>query len=92
SHSDDSEKKEMMHNVTQIITAESLVESMGLSGQANIWFMVDENNQIHVERVETADFLSEYHIRQSLEGAMLKVKESFIGKTFAIVIDFVQSK
>lgn len=90
--SDDTEKKEMMQQVTQMLTTESLVESMGLSGQANVWFMVDDNNQIHVERVEATDFLSEYHIRQSLEGALLKVKDTFIGKTFAVVIDFVQSK
>lgn len=90
--SDNSDKKEMMEQVTQMLTTKSLVESMGLSGEANVWFMVDDNNQIHVERVEATDFLSEYHIRQSLEGALLKVKDTFIGKTFAVVIDFVQSK
>ena len=85
-------KSEIKNKVTEIVMDGALAESLGLSGQANVWFMVDDNNRIHVEGVETSDYLSEYHIRQSLEGALLQVKESFIGKTFAVVINFVQSK
>lgn len=92
SSNDETEKSQMKSHVTEMVSDATLVESLGLSGEANVWFMVDDNNQIHVEGVEANDFLSEYHIRKSLEGAVMKVKDSLIGKTFSVVIDFVQSK
>lgn len=88
----DGNRKEIKHKVKEIVADEQLVESLGLSGEANVQLTVDENNRIHVESVEADDFLSEYHIRQSLEGLFMQAKESLIGKTFAVVIDFVQSK
>ncbi|HET8962471.1 MAG TPA: hypothetical protein VFM99_01140 [Chitinophagales bacterium] len=88
----DGNKKEIKSQVNEIVTDNILVESLGLSGEANVRLSVDNNNRIHVESVKANDYLSEYHIRQSLEGVYMQAKESLIGKTFAVVIDFVQSK
>ncbi|MBK6732107.1 MAG: hypothetical protein IPG60_14515 [Bacteroidetes bacterium] len=88
----DGNKKEIKSQVNEIVTDNILVESLGLTGEANVRLTVDDNNRIHVVSIKANDYLSEYHIKQSLEGVFMQAKESLIGKTFAVVIDFVQSK
>lgn len=91
-NTNDKEKSSVQQSVEQIITDPAVVEALGVEGQAEITLMVDEAGQVHVQGVQTDNFLLEYHIRKSIDGAVMMVEDSLVGKTIHFIVDVVQSK
>lgn len=88
----DREKASVISSVTQIVADQQVISALGVSGQADVTIAVDEQGVIHVAEVQANDFLLEYHIRQSIEGAKMMVEESLVGKTINFFVDVVQQK
>ncbi len=86
----DREKATVINNVTQIVTNQDVVSALGVSGQADVTLAVDEQGVIHVAEVQANNFLLEYHIRQSIEGAKMIVEDSLVGKTINFFMNVVQ--
>ncbi len=88
----DAEKATVLSNIAGLIGDESVLNELGINGQADVTVVVDENGVMHVEEVQSTDYLLEYHIRQSIEGAKMIVNESLVGKTVSFIMNVVQSK
>ncbi len=86
------EKAIVIQEVSSLVNSAEVVKALGIEGSADISISIDENGVAHVEKIETANYALEYHIRQSVEGAKLAVKDSLIGKSFTFVMNIVQSK
>lgn len=82
-------EKEIVHTqVKEAVLENTLHKSIGFTGEVNVWFMVDDAGMIHVEKIESADFLAEYHIRKTIDGMQLDMCGKAAGKTFALVLKF----
>lgn len=88
----DAEKATVLTNIAGLIGDESILSELGINGQADVTVVVDENGVMHVEEVQSTDYLLEYHIRQSIDGAKMIVNESLVGKTVSFIMNVVQSK
>ncbi len=88
----DAEKATVLTNIAGLIGDESILNELGINGQADVTVVVDENGVMHVEEVQSTDYLLEYHIRQSIDGAKMIVNESLVGKTVSFIMNVVQSK
>jgi hypothetical protein len=88
----DKEKTTVINTIASLIGNETVLEELGVNGQADVTIVVDENGLVHVEAVQTNDYLLEYHIRQSIEGAKMIVSDSLVGKTVSFIMNVVQSK
>lgn len=86
----DKEKAEVKQSVEQIVADKEVISALGVEGKADVTLKVDETGLVHVEAVQTNDFLLEYHIRQSIEGAKMIVEDSLVGKTISFIIDVVK--
>ncbi len=88
----ESEKATVIENISDLLGGEELINALGISGQADVTIQLDENGIVHVQAVQTNDFLLEYHIRQSIEGVRMVVSDSLVGKTVSFIMNVVQSK
>ncbi|MBK7442434.1 MAG: hypothetical protein IPL12_19345 [Bacteroidetes bacterium] len=88
----DAEKATVLTNIAGLIGDETVLNELGINGQADVTVVVDENGVMHVEEVQSTDYLLEYHIRQSIDGAKMIVNESLVGKTVSFIMNVVQSK
>lgn len=88
----DSDKTSVIASVTNLIGDEAILDALGIDGQADVTIKVDEFGVMHVESVQSNNYLLEYHIRQSIEGAKTIVTESLVGKTVSFIMNVVQSK
>lgn len=88
----DPEQAQVIEQVMNTIGNEKVVDELGLTGEASVTFTIDQNETVHVEKVEANDFLTEFHIRQTLEGLKMEVSDSLAGKVFSTIVKFVQSK
>lgn len=87
---DSTSSEEVIETVSSQICAEDVVAELGVSGSADISFTVDAEGYVHVEQIQSNDFLLEYHVRRALEGMKLSVTESVVGKTFSFIMNVVQ--
>lgn len=82
-------EKEFVHNqVKEAVLETTLNKSIGFTGEVNVWFLVDDAGMIHIEKIESTDFLAEYHIRKTIEGMQLDMCGKAAGKTFALTLKF----
>lgn len=88
----DKDKTTVIDNIANLIGNESILSELGVTGQADVTIVVDENGLVHVEAVQTNDYLLAYHIKQSVEGAKMIVSDSLVGKTVSFIMNVVQSK
>jgi hypothetical protein len=88
----DKEKASVITSVASLIGDEEVLTALGVNGQADITVKVDAEGIMHVEAVQTNNYLLEYHIRQSIDGAKMIVTESLVGKTVSFIMNVVQSK
>lgn len=88
----DAEKATVLTNIAGLIGDETVLNELGINGQADVTVVVDENGVMHVEEMQSTDYLLEYHIRQSIDGAKMIVNESLVGKTVSFIMNVVQSK
>lgn len=87
---DSSENQQVINDVSSQICAGDIVTELGINGHADVSFTVDAEGYVHVNEVQSNDFLLEYHIRRALEGMKLSVTESIVGKTFTFIMNAVQ--
>ncbi len=88
----DKDKSSVISNVANLIGDQEILEALGVNGQADVTIKVDAAGVMHVEAVQTNNYLLEYHIRQSIEGAKMIVTDSLVGKTVSFIMNVVQSK
>jgi hypothetical protein len=81
---------DVIASVSNQICSEDIVSELGVSGTADISFTVDELGYVHLQEIQSNDFLLEYHVRRALEGMKLSVEESIVGKTFNFIMNVVQ--
>ncbi len=88
----DSEKTNIVAHISQLIGDEEMISALGINGHADVTVKMDENGVLHVQEIQSDDFMLEYHIRQSVEGVKMIVEDSLVGKTFSFIMNVVQSK
>jgi len=88
----DKDKTSVIASVANLIGNQEILDALGVNGQADVTIKVDESGIMHVEAVQTNNYLLEYHIRQSIEGAKTIVSDSLVGKTVSFILNVVQSK
>ncbi len=88
----DKEKASVKRSVEQVVAKPEVISALGVEGSADVTITVDATGAVHVAAVQTNDYLLEYHIRKSIEGAKMIVEDSLVGKTINFIVDVVQSK
>lgn len=88
----DKEKAAMAQSVGQIVNNPDVLSALGVNGVADVTLQVDAAGNVHVESVQSDDFLLSYHIRNSLENAVLIVEDSLVGKTIQLIVNVVSEK
>ena len=91
-NTNDKEKSSVQQTVEQIVTNREVVNELGVEGKAEITLTIDEAGQVHLDGIQTDNYVLEYHIRKSIEGAVMIVEDSLVGKTIHFIVDVVQSK
>lgn len=88
----DKDKTSVIDNISNLVGDETILSQLGIKGQADVTITVDENGLVHVESVQTNDYLLAYHIKQTVEDAKMIVNDSLVGKTVSFIMNVVQSK
>lgn len=88
----DKDKITVIDNISNLVGNETILSQLGVNGQADVTIKVDENGLVHVESVQTNDYVLAYHIKQTVEGAKMIVNDSLVGKTVSFIMNVVQSK
>jgi len=86
------ESDQVIEQVCNVICSDEAVAALGINGQAEVSFTVDMEGNVHLQEVQSNDFVLEYHIRKTLEDMKLTVSDSIVGKTLSFIMDVVQSK
>lgn len=92
SNTTDKQKAEVLATLNNLIGDTDVINALGINGQADITITVDNNGIVHIDEVQSNDFMLEYHIRHSVEGVKMMVEDSLVGKTFSFFMNVVQSK
>lgn len=85
------QEAQFLTKISSLIKVNKVMDALQLNGSANIWVTVDENKTLHVESVESENFITAFYIKQTLNGQQVDVDDSMIGKTFAVEVDFMPS-
>ena len=82
---------QLANKIKSMVQVDKIITAMQLKGEANVWVTINEDKTLHVERVEAGDFINSFYIKKTLEGAKVQIDASMIGKTYVVVVEFVQS-
>ncbi|MBC8046924.1 MAG: hypothetical protein H7Y00_09025 [Fimbriimonadaceae bacterium] len=81
-------EKPVIDNVKKIVLADEATYSLQLKGAATVMFTVDENNKVHIESIQSSDFVTAFHVKHALEGKVICLNNMSSGTTYTIVIEF----
>lgn len=83
---------QLIEKIKSFVMVDKVVNALHLKTEANVWITIKEDKTIHVENVDSGDFLTAFYIKKTLEGKAVEADNSLIGKTLAVEINFLQSK
>lgn len=84
--------KQTIENVKTLVIQDDAAEAMMLEGSATVTFEIDANNKVNIKSIQATDFTLAYHIRQTLQEAILCSTENLAGKTFTVLIQIHEQK
>lgn len=74
--------------LAEVVVQSPQAKLMQMAGKVYVEFLVDESGVLHIEKITSADFTTEYYVRSVAEGMRMDVCAEATGKRYAVVLQF----